>query len=840
MRRNFFKLFLPLALALGMICPSLAEVKEQKEDPIYTKLFKDKKKLTTARGLISLHRYEGKTYIEIPTNLLKREYLLRTVVSRSENVNFIGLPAGPQRYISLEKRDSTIVYKEKIFNIVMSPKDTVQAEAMKLSKGSPIFMRFPIKGYTADSTRIIYDATDLYSVHNTGVIQFKGQAYAPLIMIASMNIDGNLALQGRVESYPQSVMVSNVLSTKLSLSLLGLLPLGSVDTSMECTTYMVLLPETPMTPRLGSDQVGVGVLPYYDYRPRIDTRWRNYVTRRRLVPGQEQIFYIDTLMAPSWQKAITEAAERWNDSFQRIGIGRPLQIKPYPRDKEFNSEDPLRNVISLANSGRSMSVDNTYDPRTAEILASRLVVSRDIAASIRALGMMQLGAVDKRFQTYFIPEDAICDGIRALAIRQFGSALGLVRNLAGSHAYSPQQIRSAEFTQANGFTASVMDDVIFNSITLPGDKEKGVSLIVNRIGSADELALKYLYGDFGTDESEEKLFKFLKQYEGDPRYLYIGDYAVAPSDPRAQSGDLGNDPIVAMKNRIQNIKWLMKEGPKWLTGDNIPSGMSESFPDYIIQEYLTRAIGPLFAYIGGFYITDPNQHSSQPLFTVVDKQLQRRIVKALLEEVGNVDWLNSNPEFVGLAGINAPVTELLSREGQPLGSLLQRLKYLPFTEFKAKETYSSKEFMSDIENYIFSDIHKGRKLSSEKINMLRNYIGTLIGSSRSLKDIETLNRTKARSSFALTDEKSSNELVSLTKSPWIYDLEHRDEFALRRLQAIMYYYTGDRTTDAYHALERVNRLLDKTKIAHPDKLYRSKIEYYQKAIKDVIAPPRQK
>lgn len=839
MKRNLLKFLLLPALILGGIYPSLANNKEQsKEDPIYAKLFKDKKKLTAARGPISVYRYEGKTFIEMPTDFIKREYLLRTVVTRAENLNLIGMQAGPQRYLFLEQRDSTIVYKERIFNIVTSPQDTLQTKALTYSKGSPIFMRLPIKGYTADSTRLIYDATELYSVKNRDVIQFKGQPYRSLVMISSMNIDTNLALQNRIESYPSSVMVSNSFQAKFDLNFLGLLSLGSVDTSMECTTYMVLLPEEPMVPRPGSDQVGVGVLPYYDYRPRIDTRWDNYVTRRRLSKDQEQIFYIDTLMSPSWREAITEAAERWNDSFDRIGVGRPIKIKPYPRDNSFDSGDPLNSVISLANTGRAMNAINTYDPRTGEILGTRIVVSRDAVTTIRSLGMLQLGAVDKRFQTYFTPEDAIYESLRALALRQFGTALGLTRNLAGSHAYSPEQIRSAEFTKANGFTGSVMDDVIFNSITLPGDKERGVSLIINRVGPADELALKYLYGDFGPDESKEKLETFLRQYEGDPRYLYLGDYAIVPSDPRAQSNDLGNDPVIAMKNRIQNIKWLIKEAPNWLTGDNVPPGVAENFPDYILQEYLGHALGPLYAYIGGFYINGPDQRSSLPLFTVVDKQTQRRIVEALLEEISNSSWLNSNAKFVGLTGVYAPITELLSREGQPLAHLLQRLKYLPFTESKAKNGYSSKEFMQDIENYIFDDINKGRRLSSEKMNMLKRYIDYLISSSRSLKDLDAINRKQGRAFAWLKEADLSVKTLQEDKPIWAYELEYKDEQALRQLQSMAYFNMEDRTAEFYQALERINNRLDRSKRTISDKHYQRKIEYYQNSIKALLFSPK--
>ena len=110
-----------------------------------------------------------------------------------------------------------------------------------------------------------------------------------------------------------------------------------------------------------------------------------------------------------------------------------------------------------------------------------------------------IGDVDSRYLSYNLSDDAVCDVIRAQTMKIFGRGLGLGRNCAGSLAYTPEELRSPEFTQKHGITASVLDNVLFNTLARPGDKESGVVTIVDRIGPYDEYAIEWLYGSYSND-----------------------------------------------------------------------------------------------------------------------------------------------------------------------------------------------------------------------------------------------------------------------------------------------------------------------------------------------------
>lgn len=46
----------------------------QKKKSVYDKLFKDKKKHTVNKGTITVHQYEDKIYLELPIELMGRDF----------------------------------------------------------------------------------------------------------------------------------------------------------------------------------------------------------------------------------------------------------------------------------------------------------------------------------------------------------------------------------------------------------------------------------------------------------------------------------------------------------------------------------------------------------------------------------------------------------------------------------------------------------------------------------------------------------------------------------------------------------------------------------------------
>ena len=47
---------------------------QKKKKSVYDKLFKDKKKYTINKGTITVHQYEDKIYLELPVELMGRDF----------------------------------------------------------------------------------------------------------------------------------------------------------------------------------------------------------------------------------------------------------------------------------------------------------------------------------------------------------------------------------------------------------------------------------------------------------------------------------------------------------------------------------------------------------------------------------------------------------------------------------------------------------------------------------------------------------------------------------------------------------------------------------------------
>ena len=130
-----------------------------------------------------------------------------------------------------------------------------------------------------------------------------------------------------------------------------------------------------------------------------------------------------------------------------------------------------------------------------------------------------------------------------------------------------------------------MDNVLYNYLAQPGDKEKGVVLIVDKPGVCDAFTLKYLYAATSENESD-MLKKWAMEHDGDPRYFYGKRSPAYATDPRCQNYDLGNDPIASLNAQIAHVKYVVKNSPAWFHDNNIPNDYRELFPDFVIIELI--------------------------------------------------------------------------------------------------------------------------------------------------------------------------------------------------------------------------------------------------------------
>ena len=152
------KAFLLLVLACAMLVtvePIYAKKKKntkttKKESP-YEKIFKGKKD-EVKKGVITLHKIEGKILFEFPLTLQNREMLLGSTVSEiSDNGNaLVGQKIKKPLRIKFALRDSVMEMRE-VSNFARRPifstsKDESIKQAMKKGIGEPVMERIQSDG----------------------------------------------------------------------------------------------------------------------------------------------------------------------------------------------------------------------------------------------------------------------------------------------------------------------------------------------------------------------------------------------------------------------------------------------------------------------------------------------------------------------------------------------------------------------------------------------------------------------------------------------------------------------------------------------------------------------
>ena len=134
---------------------------QKKKKSVYDKLFKDKKKHTVNKGTITVHQYEDKIYLELPVELMGRDFLVNSAITTASDISLAGTKAAQSRYLIIDKTDSlklstnrTIIKKRLLHYLVVmlftkhfQLKDTPAIQRLLYLMPLPISL-VPIKMYS--------------------------------------------------------------------------------------------------------------------------------------------------------------------------------------------------------------------------------------------------------------------------------------------------------------------------------------------------------------------------------------------------------------------------------------------------------------------------------------------------------------------------------------------------------------------------------------------------------------------------------------------------------------------------------------------------------------------
>lgn len=752
--RLLFVLLVAIATPVVVVCqqPSLAV------RPLpYRNVITDK--ASSSPGLFTVHKIEDHWYFEIPDSLLNRPILLNTrlVKSPTPQIGYGGsFVRGTVFYFEKAPGDKIFIKILSTENIARDSMDAVM-NAVTVSNWSPIALSFPIKAYgkTNDgSGSSVIDLTDFLLSEN------------PLISLRQSNKQnaglGTLIAERSfvewIHSYPGNIEVRTVKTFSASGAdkLPPALEAASAAT-IELNNSFLLLPRKLMRKRLSDRRVGYyesqPTILYADNQQRIEKttfidRWRlepkerdlNKFKRGELVEPQTPIvFYIDPATPKKWRSYMIAGINAWQASFERIGFKNAIVGREWPEnDSTMSMEDTRFSVVRYqANDSEGAWLETPFitDPRSGEILSSRINYSAGIMKWMHDCYMTQCGMVDPRSRKMEFDDELMGKLISYVICHEVGHALGLQHNMLSSSTIAVANLRSKDWTAKYGISPSIMDYARFNFVAQPEDSITTQSLI-NRIGEYDRWAILWGYKPILGTANETEDVTVLNQWiidsiSSNPRLEFgadmIGQGGRDNPDPRAQPEDLGDDPVLAGSFGIKNLKGILLSLPSWTKEATDQYNNLKSMYLRLLTQfnyYMRHAVKN----IGGVMESYKSIEQTGDVYDIIPKPKQQRAVDFLSRQLFTTpDWL-LNKSILNKIGTPAGFNAIAGIQSDILSTLLSPTQLYGMEACKAaygSSAYAADELLSAVTAELWKELKTATPIDVFRRILQKKYLDAL-------------------------------------------------------------------------------------------------------------------
>lgn len=721
------------------------EAAPAKKKTAYEK-FLAKKGLETVEGFIKIHKSGEDVWFEIPDSLIGRKLIQSSILEKSASMEMsTGMEVSDNTIYQIGKTDSLILFQTPAEDFLVE--DEGIRNALESSLTQQNLLAFPIKYRNADSTAYVVKVNDLFDMSKKSVVSFAGLDYGNL-KIEKNTYKKEFSRMVGIDCFCNTVGVRYEPTFELSLYIPGFGFRSSLTPTLttQVISSLTLMPQNEVSMREADPRIGVRKITRQVYKSTGAIERKRVASRWDLSDGEGITVYVDTLLGESWMAAVKKGLEAWNPAFEKAGYKDVIKVLPYPAgDKTFRVDNPLVSLVSYAGGmGMGVTADILTDSTTGEIMSMRMLVPGDFVTGVRRASVYDISDVDPRYQEYFLSDDAVCEVLTAKVMAMFGRCLGLEKNLAGSAAFSPAQLSDPAFTQANGITASVVDDVLFNVFAKPGDKERGLVTIVDRVGPYDEYAIEWLYGH---EDSPEELKALIESHKGDPVYFFASSVKGRVSDPRIAKEALGNDPFANHEASMSHLKYVAANASRWLNDDDIPQTYKDLFIDWLWLGMNTAAFR-LTPYIGGMYAHDITE--GKPKFEAVPEDVQKKCLNLVFGTFSDLKWMEQDKTLIQIPGANRDVTRFTNMNLFNMTDVFWRLMHVSMSNQEAGSTYTIEEYLNDVEKLVFKDIVKGNIVAGGEM-IVTNYLAMFLQLSPVMMQNYKDGLTRRNSCNCLTD-----------------------------------------------------------------------------------------
>ena len=724
----------------------------------YEKLFKDKRVETVRGGGLTLHLTADKLYLELPDSLLGRGLMITTTIEWTGDPGD-GLahqqPVPPYMVEFGRGKSDTLLCMREFAPVVIVDGSPAMREAVGRSNIGPIVASYAVKARTPDGKSSVVDVTALFvgDVKRLRPIDPEGGNTYGGWMTAKADYKKDRSMLTGVTGGKGCVSVVGELSYGTTVSFLGLLDLWKdKPQSIVARRTLRVLGDPERRMRLCDQRLGLAAKAFKRFSDREqEAKTDYYVCRRSILDSAGKVrpvvFYVDTAFDASAYAAVERGLLLWNDAFAKIGCKDVVRVEPFPADPAFNDNSLYNNCVRRTGTSNSeLYTASWVDPCSGEILGTDIFVPFNFTAAIQKKLLLTLSAADPEARTTQPSARQIADALTAMVARRAASAFGVMPNYAASSAYPTDSLRSPSFTRENGLAASITDDVFYNIVAQPGDRERGVKLVADALGPYDYLAVEWLYkpvpGAVTPHDEVPELRRLLASKEGDSR-CFFAQYASGTYDPRVGAGDLGDDLFRSVALQSANLKYVAEHGDGWLAGRDGDYKFREELLTEMVLRVNSLAL-QLMRYIGGVYMNPVYEGTARPACTAVPREVQRRALREALALTADLGWIDRQGVSKNVYN-RVQACEYLQR--QIARTLLEKLGTLDLAASKADDPYTADLMAKDLVAWFEERLRSREPLTDH----VRNLQQSLLKSTVAAANVKDKPSSGSGSAFALFD-----------------------------------------------------------------------------------------